>query len=64
MNPITMSMLAKAKQGEINRAAEKRRVINENSQSGDRSDTLQTLAFSLAVMGVIVLLVAWAITTA
>jgi hypothetical protein len=63
MNPIIMSMLVEAKQVEINRAAEKRRLFNENSRSGDRSDTLQNLAFSLAAMGVIVFLVVWAITT-
>lgn len=61
MNPIIMSMLVEAKQTEINKAAEKRRVFNENSQAGKRSDTLQILAFSLAAMGVIVLLVVWAI---
>jgi hypothetical protein len=63
MNPIIIDMLVKVKQAEIAQEAEKRRVYGESRQSGDQSDPLQKLQFSLAAMGVIILLVVWAIVS-
>ena len=57
MNPIMMGMLVKAKQVEIIQEDRKQVVFHESRHSSDRSESLKKLAFSLAISGVIILLV-------
>lgn len=61
MNPTLMSMLVKARQVEIDQEVGKHRVFSGSRQSADSRKSMQILTFSLATIGVLMLLVMWAI---
>ena len=60
MNPIMMSMLMNAIQGEKFREAEKQRSM-ESGQAGDGGESSKKLETALIASGMIILLVVWAI---
>ena len=61
MNPIMMDMMAKAWRAEVFQKAEKRKLFNTIRKSGDHRYSLMHPSFSLAAIGVIILLVVLAV---